>query len=100
MSRRRPEREDVDRTFVRVVVECRHHRGISLGWVVRQQGREMIGLPLQRLDGPDGETVVRARCQPCLAAGRGSDLQARWERMAALLDELAATGRHTDTLTI
>lgn len=101
MSRRKPQRVDVHRTYQRVTLVCRHHPGVPLGKVYRQQGRELLDAAVERLDGPAGETVLRVRCQPCLdGRERSSDLQVRWDRVRTALDELEVSGRHADTLTI
>lgn len=99
MSRRR-ERVDAHYTFVVVVIECRHHRGVPLGRVVRQHGMDGLEHGLTRLDGANGETTVQARCPACTVAGRGSDLQVRWQRLRDMLDALEREGRHADTMTV
>jgi len=91
----------VHRTYQRVTLVCQHHPGVPLGKVYRQLGREMLDPNIDRLDGPEGETSLRVRCQPCLdGKERASDLQVRWERVRTALDVLESSGRHSDTLII
>jgi hypothetical protein len=79
-------RDSDHKTFVELRIVCRS--GHLLGLIVRQRGRDMIGMPLERVDGPNGETKVRAVCATCAGAGVTNDSQMRWDRLAARLTEL------------
>jgi hypothetical protein len=102
VSRRREPGKDVSAIYVMVQIVC--PEGHHVGKVVRQMGRDMLEHSLERVDGPNGETKVRAVCPTCTGlaavnAERPPDTvavwvaptpQLRWDRIAALLDELEA----------
>jgi hypothetical protein len=107
MSRRRLSRDyaakhlggdqSVHHTFQQVDVLCddcerRTGRPHRIGLVVRQHGRDMLSVGLERVDGPNGETKVLAVCPTCRKEGGNAAPQVRWQRLSAMLDELAATG--------
>ena len=77
---------------------CRDRAGRDkvLGLVVRRPSlnRDMLSIGLERIDGPNGETKVRAVCPTCLNEGHNSDVQLRWERLKELLDRLERSGQH------
>lgn len=109
MSRRRRSREYVARqlegdssthyTFQRIswlcgACESRTGRPHRLGMIVRQQGRDMLSAGLERIDGPNGETKVRAVCPTCRNEGEGTAPQMRWDRLKRTLDRMQAQGTH------
>ncbi len=88
MSRRRRPADDVHKVYVAARLLCRY--GHILGLVVRQLGRDMLEAPLERVDGPNGETMVRGSCSACTAEGRAIDAQIRWEHVKTVLDDIEA----------
>lgn len=49
----------------------------------------MLEAGLVRVDGANGETKIKARCQACEAGGVHRDLQASWDhKIRPMLDEL------------
>jgi hypothetical protein len=74
-------------------IEC--SEGHRVGMVVLQRaGSErrdspyMIGEPLERIDGPEGETKVLAVCPTCRKAGSAARPQIRWDRLQSMLAEM------------
>jgi len=88
VSRRRRQADDVHKAYVAVRLLCPH--GHILGLVARQRGRDMVGVPLERVDGPNGETKVRGVCSACTVEGRATDAQVRWEHVKTVLDDIEA----------
>ena len=88
MSRRRSPADDVNHVFVALYLSCR--KGHHLGKIVRQHGQDLVEWPLERIDGPNGESKIRAVCKTCAALDASTDSQMRWDKITALLDGLQA----------
>ncbi len=89
MSRRKLRADEVDQVYVSLRLHC--PAGHQLGLIVRQRGRDIIGAPLERVDGPNGETKVRGVCAVC-----HTDSQMRWDRLQHMLDQLDKTDNYCD----
>lgn len=100
MSRRRD--PDVDIIFRMLHLDCA--KGHRIGVVVLQRAGGgnpfKIGLPLERVDGPNGETKVLAVCPTCAKAGSRATPQVRWTRLQAILEEMEQTQEHYRTITV
>lgn len=85
MSRRKRQRENVHHAYGGVRLKCPY--GHVLGLAVLQHGQYMLGHGLTRVDGPGGETKIKARCAPCEAEGVARDLQGSWAKVRSILDQ-------------
>jgi hypothetical protein len=93
MSRRdRRDPNDVDTVFTMIQLVCFRDEEHHIGKVVRQRGRDMLEVGLNRIDGPSGETKVAMVCPVCSPQGDTAAPQVRWDRLSAMLDEMELNG--------
>lgn len=95
-----------------VYVECT--QGHTVGMVVMQKAGPrwlrdgnpfMIGRPLERIDGPNGETKVLVVCPACEGTAQASRpprhaprTQIRWDRLQTMLETMEAGHEHERTI--
>jgi hypothetical protein len=90
MSRRKPQRENVDFRYGGVRLKCSSEH--VLGRAILQRGEYSLERGLVRVEGPNGETKIKARCELCAENDRHPDLQVSWAKIKTVIDANAANG--------
>jgi len=90
MSRRQPQRENTDFRYGGVRLKCPAEH--VLGRVILQRGNYGLERGLVWVEGPNGKTKIKARCELCAENGRHLDLQVSWAKIKRLVDANAADG--------
>jgi hypothetical protein len=90
VSRRKPQRENVEFRYGGARLKCPSEH--VLGLAILQRGDYGLEHNLVRVEGPNGETKIKARCQQCAEHGRHPDLQVSWAKIKTVIDANAANG--------